>query len=201
MSNDIPTEEIDENQLDSQIELIKHIDDLILTHGIDLKNRSIILETEFESGIFKEFDSAMNILERNGIEPITIKMLSMGGSTYIATAMLGRIKASPCDVHIEAYGAIMSAACLILAGADYRKMSEYAYMMWHATSVELEFDNIEKQKDIIKQLDIEDSMWNKLMGKFTKKSDKFWSKLNKSRKDVYLDAKKCLEYGIIDEIF
>ena len=39
---------------------------------------------------------------------------------------------------------------------------------------------------------------NKLMAEVTNKDEKFWKRMN--RNDTYLDAKQCLEYGIIDKI-
>jgi ATP-dependent protease ClpP protease subunit len=39
---------------------------------------------------------------------------------------------------------------------------------------------------------------NNLLSEVTNKDSKFWTRIQ--RNDTYLDAKKCLEYGIIDEI-
>ena len=52
---------------------------------------------------------------------------------------------------------------------------------------DINVDLKELQKDI-----------NKLMAEVTNKDEKFWKRMN--RNDTYLDAKQCLEYGIIDKI-
>lgn len=175
--------------------------------GVDFKNRTVrisgaIGEMDQLGNISNDFsfvDSALTELEhRNPNEPITVKINSPGGSVYEALAIVGRIKASPCEITTIGMGCIMSAATLILACGDLRKISKYCMSMFHQSSYGLEGSH-EEVKEQVKQMEQEEKLWAKWVAELSNKSENFWYRTVK-KKDVYLTADKMLQYGVIDEI-
>jgi len=130
---------------------------------------------------------------------VTIKINSPGGDTYEAMAVVGRLRSSSCRIVTEGYGHIMSAATLILACGDKRKMSEFAYFMWHEAGYGLDGDRVSTHKATLKQVEREEKLWCDTMAKFSNKTSKFWEKTGKHI-DVYYDAHELIELGVIDEV-
>ena len=95
---------------------------------VDFKSRVIRISEEIDAGVFDKIDAAMNHLERSCRKMITIKINSEGGSVYDALAIVGRLTSSKCKIVTEGHGRVMSAATLILACGDERKMSKYCWL-------------------------------------------------------------------------
>ena len=148
--------------------------------------------------MFDILDAAMSEMEADSKKGITIRLHSPGGCVYEALAIVGRIKSSKCYVTIEGYGHMMSAAALILACGDKRKMSIYAFFMHHEASYRIEGRHgyIKAEVD---QMDKEEEEWCKWMEEFTKESNSFWKEKG-LHVNFYLDAKQCLKHGIVDEL-
>tara|TARA_R110000868_G_C10973188_1_gene771560 strand:+ start:90871 stop:91488 length:618 start_codon:yes stop_codon:yes gene_type:complete len=167
-------------------------------YGVDFKNRTITITGELAHGWFDIVDAALTQMEAESKSTVTIKVNSPGGDTYEAMAIIGRIKNSKCHIVTEGYGHIMSAATLILACGNKRKMSRYAQFMWHEASY-----GIEERHSVIKatvaQVEREETKWAEAMSEFTNKSVAFWKKTGVGI-DKYLEAEQLLEYGAIDEI-
>lgn len=172
----------------------------LLEYGIDLQNRTYQLIGDIDEDKFAEVDAALSTLEAHGAGSIRIKVCSYGGSTHHALAIISRIRSSPCEIITEGFGAIMSAATLILACGNRRQMSEYGIVMHHEASYEVSGPH-SVIAALVRQTDREEKMWAQIMEKFTKKDANFWLNSGKGGIDFYLDAKQCLEYGIVDEVF
>lgn len=183
--------------------------DLLFKNNIDIENRVIRLTGYIghpEDGDDKEpyfdfnfVDSALTLLEQqSNRKSITIKINSGGGLYYEGQAILGRITASPCHIVTEGYGQIMSAACLILASGNMRKMSKYATFMCHESSYGIAGKHSEVL-DYVRQQEREDDFWCKWMSEFSKYPKDSWKNLIKKR-DFYMSAQECLDAGIIDKI-
>jgi ATP-dependent protease ClpP protease subunit len=186
------------NDLDDAFMNLQYKHSLLLDHSLDIDKRTLTFSGEIEDGTFDYFDARVTILENQSDEPITIKLCSIGGSTYEAGAIIGRMKASKCDFTVEGYGCVMSAATLILASGKIRKLSKYAWFMHHGPRWGTE-GNHANIKEAVKQTEREDTEWNKWMGEFTKKDAAFWKKWS-GHSDLYLSPQEALEYGIVDEI-
>src|SRR4051812_7142651 len=92
--------------------------------GINLRARSITITEEIDYKWFIEVDAAMSEFEAQSSKPVTIKISSQGGNVYDALAIVGRLKRSKCMIVTEGYGSIMSAATLIFASGNTRKISK-----------------------------------------------------------------------------
>ena len=167
--------------------------------GINFADRVIQMTGELEDqGYFDRIDAALSEMERDSKKGITIRINSPGGSVYEALAILGRLKNSKCHITTEGYGCIMSAASLILAAGDKRKMSKYAQFMHHEAQYGLAGRHSAIQ-DEVAQIEREEHMWSRWMAEFTNKDAQFWYDHGK-RKDFHMFAEECLATGIIDEI-
>lgn len=187
---------------DMAIDLFKFNLEVLVDRGINLKKRSFTLSGEVNADMFHRTEACLSIFEsENEEEAITIKLCSEGGEVYSALAIIGRIKASPCRIIIEAYGQIMSAATAIFAVADERISSEYTSFMFHQTAVALpEHLKIRDIEVELVQSKYEDEVFNNILEKHTKMDAAYWNKLIKSAKNIYLTAAECMELGLVDKI-
>jgi len=168
--------------------------------GVNFMDRSITIVGEITEPWFDVVDAAMAEFERSSKKKtVTIRIYSEGGSVYEALAIVGRLKKYK-SMHIvtEGYGIIASAATIILACGNKRKMSRYAQFMHHESSYEASGRHSEITA-YVKQAEKEEKLWSTWMAEFSKKTEKFWYDWGKHI-DKYLVAKECVKYGVVDEI-
>jgi len=170
----------------------------LFDRGVNFKDRTITLTGPIEYPMFDIIDAAMSEFERGSKKGVTIKIFSEGGSVYEALAIVGRLKSSKCYITTVGYGCIMSAATIILACGDARKMSEYATFMHHESSYDVGGRHSEI-KNYVGQADREEELWAKWMGEMSNKPKEFWLEFGKHL-DHFLFADECLEHGVIDEV-
>lgn len=128
-----------------------------------------------------------------------IELISDGGSALSAMAFYDRIRRSSLHVNITATGFVASAAVLILAAGDCRRMTKNAWVMVHEdTTGSLKGLLVTDAEREIKQLRILENQWNKLLAEVTKISAREWERLNINT--TYLTPQECLSYGLIEEI-
>lgn len=167
--------------------------------GVNFKDRSITIVGEITEPWFDVVDAAMSEFERvSKKKTVTVKIYSEGGSVYEALAIVGRLKKYNCHIVTEGYGIIASAATILLACGDRRKMSKYAEFMHHESSYEVGG----RHSEIVaytKQAEKEERRWSKWMAEFSKKTEKFWYEWGKHI-DKYLTAAECIKYGVVDEV-
>ena len=174
--------------------------DWVFDKGINFKDRIIQLTGEIETQTsFDYMDAALTEMERGSKKAITIKINSPGGSPTEALAIVGRLRNSKCQIVTEVYGEVMSAAVLILAAGDKRRMSKYAVFMHHESSYSISGEH-SSVKDAVERAEREEELWSKYMQEFTEKDTYFW-KYSVIKKNMFLDAYECYAYGVIDEIF
>lgn len=167
--------------------------------GVNFKDRTITITGPIETPWFDIVDAAMTEFERGSKKGVTVKIFSEGGSVYEALAIVGRLKKSKCHVVTEGYGCIMSAATIILACGDSRRMSEYATFMHHESSYEVGGRHSEI-KNYVVHAEREERLWSKWMAEMSNKDQDFWLEFGKHL-DKFFFAHECLEHGVIDEVF
>lgn len=167
-------------------------------YNVNFKERVITISREIDEIEFDRLDNALTELEAQNRQTVTIRINSPGGHVYHALAMVGRLKRSPCHIITEGYGHIMSAATMLLAAGDKRKISKYSFFMHHESSYALEG----KHSDIkhnVQQMEREEQKWAKWMEELTKKPAKFWLKTGVGN-DAYFEAEELVELGVADEV-
>ena len=167
--------------------------------GVNFRHRIIQITGDIQPPLFDYVDAALTEMERENRKGITIKIHSFGGSAYEALAIIGRIKRSSCFITTEGYGAIMSAAALILACGDRRKISQYSWYMWHESSYVVEGKHSEIKNTVI-QTEREEEQWAQAMAKFSHKDTKFWRDVGKHT-DAYFSPQELVDMGVCDDIF
>ena len=172
----------------------------LLEESVSFDSRIVQLSGIIGDGVTFEFvDAAITSLESISNEPIILKILSNGGNVYEALAIVGRISASPAPIITEGYGAVMSAATMILACGDHRCMSKYAMFMHHESSYGTGGSHSDN-KEAVEQMEREEQLWSEWMEKFSNRPAKEWRSKAKKR-SWYLTAEQCMKYKIVDEVF
>ena len=164
-------------------------------------NRRIAIIGEIDSEAYLKFSDELYELEhefRNSEnQEITLELSSEGGSAELALAFSGRMRNSSLTIHVKAYGLVASAAVLILASGDTRSMSKESWVMVHEEGLELEGNVVSVEKQAAHYRRLEDQ-WTYLLASMTTASVEEWTALHKA--ETYLNAKQCLELGLIDEV-
>jgi ATP-dependent protease ClpP protease subunit len=165
-------------------------------------NRRIAIIGEINTEAYAKFSDELYEIENEfkGKEEshyITLELSSEGGSAELALAFSDRIRTSTMAIYVKAYGLVASAAVLILASGDKRYMAKNAWVMVHEEGLELEGDvsGVEKQVKHYRRLE---DQWAYLLSSMTETSIEEWNKLHKA--ETYLNAKQCLELGLIDKV-
>jgi ATP-dependent Clp protease protease subunit len=146
---------------------------------------------------YKEFSLELREFEKTPKTPVYVELCSPGGDAYAALAYASRIRLSPCDIIITGYGLIASAATIILAYGDKRRMTKESWVMVHEDSGRVKGGTTLLEVEVAHMRRLE-YQWIDLFEHVTKTRSDEWEKLHK--KTTYLSAKECLTLGLIDEV-
>ena len=129
--------------------------------------------------------------------PIIIHINSFGGSVFAAMSTIDTIKSCKVPVHTIIEGASASAGTLISVVGNKRYIGKNSHMLIHQLSSSFwgkmaefndEMKNLNKLMDLIRDIYLEHTKVPKKKLKEILKHDLWW------------DAEKCLEMGLVDEI-
>jgi ATP-dependent Clp protease, protease subunit len=146
---------------------------------------------------YKTFSEELRALELASSLPITIELSSAGGVAYDALAFSGRMRNSPCDLVVKAYGYIASAAVLVLASGDKRYLAKEAWVMVHEDSGKIKGDVVTMEREV-KHYRRMENQWATLLASLTDISADVWADLHKNT--TYLCAGECLKLGLVDKL-
>ena len=148
------------------------------------------------------FNLNTNMLSKSGpLEydppPIKLHINSYGGSVFAGLAALDYIKNSKIPVHTIIDGCAASAATLMSCVGAHRQMHRNSCMLVHQLSgamwgkfQEME-DDFENSKMLMEKI-------KNIYAQYTKIPKREMGKLLKH--DLWWEAEKCLQYGLVDEI-
>lgn len=157
--------------------------------------RIIRVVGEINEASFKKFSRRLYALEMESHESIILELSSYGGVAFDALAFSDRMRSSPCDITVKAYGLVASAAVLILASGDFRLMGKSAWVMLHEDS-DSPTGNVVHLEREIGQLRRMENQWAQLLASMSTAPASTWTELHK--KEVYLDIEECLKLGLVD---
>ena len=178
--------------------------------GVNFKKRIITLcpdsgdindpyRYEIQPDSFIFMDAALTEMETQSKATITIRIMSWGGSVPVALGIVGRIRKSNCKIITEGYGTIESAATMILACGDERRISRYSTFMHHEASYQIEGRHSSIKAEV-EHVEREEKLWAQYMAEMTKKDEEFYL-----TEGVHIDAKwtpeQLVEFGIVEKIF
>lgn len=159
--------------------------------------RKLYIVGEITDEAYKRFTRQLSAREAQNLKDVELELVSEGGDPIAALAFAGRIKSSKCNINITAYGQVASAAVLILAAGDHRRMQANCWMMVHEDSAALEGEvaQLEKATKHLRRLE---DQWSKLLQMYTGTPAEVWTELHKHT--TYLSAGECRDLKIVDEI-
>ena len=159
----------------------------------------IYITGDIDDEKFQCFLEAMLDSEKSKSKTIDIVLHSFGGLAYSAIAFHDRIRNSSKEVRITAYGCCMSAAVLILAAGDIRRMSKNSWVMCHEdTAPSTKHIKVSDGEKAMKHARRMEDQWDVLLERATSTSAAVWHTLHKA--ETYLTAEECKELGLIQEI-
>jgi ATP-dependent Clp protease protease subunit len=156
---------------------------------------SVFEEITYEQ--FSRFDTELQAFEAESHEPVYITLSSGGGSAMAGLAFHARMLASPCDLIVTAMGEAGSAASIILASGDKRRIHSSAWVLVHEDTGSLEGTVTEMEKQLRHMRRLE-QQWAAIMGGLTKTTAAHWEAIQATSKT--LNAKECLKLGLVDEV-
>lgn len=176
-------------------------------HGLSLlacagffwrKMRKIKIVGDIDEESYGLFSDQMDELESDNSDTIHVELTSGGGEAITALAFIDRMRLSPCTIEVTVLGSAQSAASIILACGDLRRMAKNAWAMIHEDSVHKFSGTVQEVEAYAKRLRQLEDQWCEIFSKHCGGSIHSWRRLHS--RERYLDANQCLELGIIDEI-
>lgn len=164
----------------------------------------IYIAGEINDESYVDFSKQLYALESDDVYEdgavIYVELISDGGSLSSAMAFWDRIKSSRLRVLITATGCANSAAMLILAAGDIRRMTRNAWVLVHEDTGgegigDLRIFEVERELRHLRQLE---DQWNQLLADVSNITAYEWEQLN--QRSAYLDASECLRLGLIEDI-
>lgn len=130
--------------------------------------------------------------------PINLHIHSGGGDLFSGLAAVDTILSSKTPVHTYVDGSAASAATLMSLAGSKRFIFKNSFMLIHQLSSMMVEGTHEQFKD---EFENQNRLMNRIKSLYkakAKMSDEVLEDLLKH--DLWLDADKCLEYGLVDEI-
>src|SRR5665213_2763415 len=113
---------------------------------------------------FKEFDDDLSAWENGGNSKVKIRLMSTGGDAEVGLAFYDRIRLSPLNITITAYGLVGSAAALIFLAGDVRVMTPNSCLYVHEESGgDIDGQPVSNAKRAVQRLQDIDNQYNELM--------------------------------------
>lgn len=131
-------------------------------------------------------------------EVLELHINSPGGDVFASFSIYDYLKRSPVQTIGYIDGRAFSGASIILCGCSHRIITENGFILCHqarsgvvgtAKNIEDTYQNISEVQNKMKALYLKETKIPKDVLD------------NMLKEDIYLDSKKCLEYGLVDEIF
>jgi ATP-dependent Clp endopeptidase proteolytic subunit ClpP len=176
--------------------------------GIRVFNNKILFYAEIDEGsvlelnrVLLEMDvklQSVGLAFDGGYEPIIhLHINTYGGSIFAAFSTVDTIRRLKSKVYTHIDGSVASAGTLITAVGHKRYMGQHAHLLIHQLSSGVYGKFSEMEDEIFNCTNL-----MRLLKDFYKKNTKLpMKKLDELlKRDIWLNAEECLQYGIVDEI-
>lgn len=177
-------------------------------NGIRVLNNKILFYSEIDESTVLELNKVLFELDiklqsiktvfGDEYEPkIDLHINTYGGSIFAAFSTVDTINKLKTKVYTHIDGSVASAGTLISAVGKKRYMGQHAHLLIHQLSSGVYGKFSEMEDEIFNCTNL-----MKLLKNFYKKNTKLpMKKLDELlKRDIWLNAEECLEYGIVDEI-
>jgi ATP-dependent protease ClpP protease subunit len=130
--------------------------------------------------------------------PIELHIHSGGGDLFAGLAAVDVIQSLKSPIHTYVEGQAASAATLMSLVGDKRFMYKNSFMLIHQISSLMVHGTHEQFKD---EFENQQKLMDKIRQLYIDKSDMSPEVVDEILiRDLWLDAEKCLEYGLVDKI-
>lgn len=135
-----------------------------------------------------------------GVSPkIILYLKSDGGDMFAGMSGMDFISNMRVPVYTVADGICASAATFLLFGGTKRYVKSHAHVLIHQLSTDGFWGKFEDLKDEMKSLK---KFMKMIKGVYENRANIPQKKMDSlMKKDVYLDARQCLKYQIVDDVF
>lgn len=133
--------------------------------------------------------------------PVMITLSSEGGDAYAALGMYSLIRQSKLHITVKAVGQVMSAATIVLAGADHRIMSKDCWFMVHDDddpANRVRRSDLKALTSESQHYELLEWQWAEVLARHSELSKEEWRRL--SKETTYYDAYECINLGLVDEL-
>lgn len=162
-------------------------------------NNILYITGDIDGMTFRRLHKFVYVMEQAGEKEVKIILSSHGGDATAALAMLDTIALSKLHFTVIGTGLIASAAVILLVAGDKSYMTPSAWVMVHEEQLDEEVNkDVSSMEHTSRNYRRFEDQWNSILAHNTNTKAEKWAELNK--RDTYLNAKECLEMGIIDEI-
>ena len=131
------------------------------------------------------------------VPELKLHINSNGGSLLDGFAAVDYVRNCKAPVHSIIEGSAASAATLISVVAKKRSISKNSFMLIHQLSGFM-WGKFEIMKDDMQNCNLFMDRINEIYGQYTKIPKNVLKDILK--RDIYMDAKTCLKYGLVDKI-
>jgi ATP-dependent Clp protease protease subunit len=176
--------------------------------GIRVINNKILFYADVEEGAMLELNrvlletdlklQSVGLAFEGAYDPIIhLHLNTFGGSIFAAFSTVDTIRRLKSKVYTHIDGSVASAGTLISAIGSKRYMGQHAHLLIHQLSSGVYGKFSEMEDEIFNCTNL-----MKLLKDFYKKNTKLpMKKLDELlKRDIWLNAEECLQYGIVDEI-
>lgn len=178
--------------------------DAYFEYGVDINNRRVFLFDGVDEDSIGHVIKGLYLMEANSTDkPIELFIGSFGGSEYEMFALYDVIRTLKTPIHTTAIGKCMSAAPLLVACGEpgHRYATPNTWFMIHQSWGDWGEKDVDVLKREVKHYDAMEQRWAELMAKHSNQIVNFWLKKSREKGDVYFDAYKAQELGLIDHIW
>tara|TARA_Y100000034_G_scaffold127851_1_gene181408 strand:+ start:3284 stop:3907 length:624 start_codon:yes stop_codon:yes gene_type:complete len=138
-----------------------------------------------------------NSLQLKTLGEVHLHINSYGGSVFAGLAAVDYVRSSEVPVHTVVEGCVASAATLFSVVGHHRQIRQNSCMLIHQLSSGM-WGKYEEMKDAMENNTLLMRLIKDIYQEHTKLPKK---KINEiMKRDLWLDAETCLEYGLVDEI-
>lgn len=173
---------------------------LLHEYGIDIKTRRIYFSGVIDDDTVEIVAAQIHMF--SDIDPhkkIELVINSIGGYDDATFFLYDAIVNSKAPVVTVGSGMVCSAASLILACGDQRYATENCWLMTHKGEATIEGDDDEVISQVELQVRCADRFW-KLLERHSSRRAIDWYRQSKNVGELWLNAAKMLDYGIVDGI-
>jgi ATP-dependent Clp protease protease subunit len=192
----IPNIIINSSSEETQVSNLRFLNDKILFYS-DIDEATVLDLNKLLFELDIKLQNVKISLGEDYDPTIKLHLNTYGGSIFAAFSTVDTIRKLKTKVHTYIDGSVASAGTLISAIGSKRYMGQHAHLLIHQLSSGVYGKFSEMEDEIFNCTNL-----MKLLKDFYKKNTKLpMKKLDELlKRDIWLNAEECLEFGIVDEI-